>query len=1034
MRWFCTSLVLWLALASAAGQSLREARSLYQQGQTDSAGLIYQLLVQANDPAIRMQAITGLARMALTKNNLSAADSLLRMVEGNLDPQSVPLTTRLRLQTVRGEYYRANSQFAKALATHAAVERQSRSLPDSTLVRAYGLYYLALTWEKLTEYDSALVYADRAYAVFQEQLTSDDQRFSSIYNGLGACYFRANQLVKAETFFQKAARMAEQASGSASDDLARCLNNLSAVYRMREQYQKAVQTAERSLQISLHTGDRNGEAGTRYSLAIYHYYLGDYGRARQYLEDCIAIRRQLFPPTHASLIGPYELSVVVLEEAGEYDQMLPILRQARRIIRANYPPGSILEGFNYENVANAFLSLQQPDSALYYVERAHAILPRQLPANDYALAVHYYIYAFILQQTGQLTAAEKFLSQSEDIYRVLRLNNSTENAQNQVLRAQLAVAKKQWPLAERLFAEAIDQIRLPRAEVYRTTPEALIVLQEHTAFQFQRYRELGAPDALQAFARAAYNYQLVSQGIRQQFTDPYTRSILAKNNAETYRSLIGMYAWLHRDNNGQYLESIYTLSEYSRAAQLRDLNDLRVDRFARVPDALLRREKTLRKTINQAQAQYLDQPVAATQQAFLAARDTLEVHIDLVRRLYPDYFALRFQPDVPSLEEMQQFLPPQTSIIQFTRDDSLYYGLVITSARVRLFPLQRVDSVNYLIGRWREALQRQSNETQMLGRKLYDHLWSPLSDALMGEHIIVSPTSAIYYLNFELLTDGQDNYLLQGYRFSYTPALSLLIAKKATPDARESLAVAPGFSEQVKQAYRRQQPPFDEQYLKATRQPWSLRLARKLRQDYGFRALTESQATEQQLKQKLTHSRLIYIGTHAIADGQDPLRSRLVLAKGPPTDSTDGYLHAYEWYGLPLQADLTILNACESGIGALRDGEGMISLAHSIHYAGCPSTALSLWKVDEKTSTQITEKFIQYLHKGFSKSQALQQAKLDYIQEASPLSQHPFYWGGMILMGQDGVVYPAGKARPQWWYLLPLILFIGYILWLENRK
>ena len=1016
------------------GQSLTKARALQQQGKIDEATQIYQQLAQSAEPAVRLPALTELAHMALTRDELVTADSLLQLAEVDLEVSDVTLTILLRLQTVRGEYYRANSQFPEALTVHTAVEQQSRSLPDSTLVHPYSLYYLALTWEKLTDYDSALVYADRAYAVFQEQLNPTDRRFSSIYNGLGACYFRANQMEKAETFFRKAAHLAEQTVGSVSSELAQCLNNLSAVYRMREQYRRAVETAERSLQIHQHTGDRNGAAGTRYSLAIYHYYLGDYGRARQYLDDCITTRRQLLHPTHASLIGPYELSVVVLEEAGEYEQMLPLLREARRIIEANYPPGSVLEGFNYENTANAFLSLQQPDSALYYVERAHAILPGQLPTNDYALGVHYYTYAYMLQQNGRLADAEKYLNRSDEIYRALGLRNSTENAQNQVLRARLAVAKKQWPLAERLFAEAIEQIRLPQAEVFRMTPDALVVLKEYAAFQFHRYREQGTSDALAGFGRAAYSYQLVSQGMRQQFTDPYTRSILAKNNAQVYRSLIGVYAWLQKKNNGSYLESIYTLSEYSRAAQLRDLNDLRVDHFARIPDDLLRREQALRQGLEQAQAQYIDQPEAANRQAFLNARDSLDAHIALLRRTYPDYYALRFRPDVPKLDEIQQSLPSETSIIQFTRDDSLYYGLVITSGSVELFPLQRTDTVNQLIQQWREAMQRQSPAVYELNQELYRTLWSPLSAAATGKHLILSPVGPLYYLNFELLHDAEGRYLLEQHRFSYIPALALLNSPGASSAATRDLAVAPGFSEQLKESYRNRQPPLDQQFLKATRQPWSLRLATQLQQRYRFRALTGEQATEEQLKQHLTRSRLIYIGTHAVADARDPLRSRLVLAKGPPADSTDGYIHAYEWYGLPLQADLTILNACESGIGALRDGEGMISLAHSIHYAGCPSTALSLWKVDEKTSTQITENFIHYLHQGLTKSEALRQAKLDYLQEASPLAQHPFYWGGMILMGQDGAVYTSGKTWPKWWYLLPLFLIISYILWRETRK
>ncbi|MEZ4949999.1 MAG: CHAT domain-containing protein [Saprospiraceae bacterium] len=91
---------------------------------------------------------------------------------------------------------------------------------------------------------------------------------------------------------------------------------------------------------------------------------------------------------------------------------------------------------------------------------------------------------------------------------------------------------------------------------------------------------------------------------------------------------------------------------------------------------------------------------------------------------------------------------------------------------------------------------------------------------------------------------------------------------------------------------------------------------------------------------------MLYFGTHAIADAEDPLRSKLVLAKD--FEGEDGYLHAYELLGLPIEADLAVLNACESGLGNIQKGEGMISLSYSLQFAGCPSTVMSLWKVDEK--------------------------------------------------------------------------------------
>jgi CHAT domain-containing protein len=185
------------------------------------------------------------------------------------------------------------------------------------------------------------------------------------------------------------------------------------------------------------------------------------------------------------------------------------------------------------------------------------------------------------------------------------------------------------------------------------------------------------------------------------------------------------------------------------------------------------------------------------------------------------------------------------------------------------------------------------------------------------------------------------------------------------------------------------------------------------------------------VKANIHEGQVLYFGTHAIADPTDPLRSKLVLAKEVGEQREDGYLHAYELFGLPLQAELAVLNACESGVGNLQKGEGMISLAYSMHYAGCPSTVLSLWKVDEKINTGITAQFLDYLQQGVSSSEALRQAKLDYLNSADARGQHPFYWGGMVLLGKDNPVALAAQPRRAWALLgvagvLALLVYGGY--------
>ena len=190
---------------------------------------------------------------------------------------------------------------------------------------------------------------------------------------------------------------------------------MSSISRAEENYREAIAYGEQALKIFRALKDESGISGVYYSLGIYHYYLGDYGRAKDYMEACIRIRERLFSPQHIALIGPYEVLGIAHEESGDYEKTLFYLRKGLEIIVANYPTGSVRQGFNYENIALAFKSNKQLDSALHYMQLAHTILPQQLPKNDYSMAVHFFSYANILYQLDRLREADDMLQKSNAV-------------------------------------------------------------------------------------------------------------------------------------------------------------------------------------------------------------------------------------------------------------------------------------------------------------------------------------------------------------------------------------------------------------------------------------------------------------------------------------------------------------------------------------------------------------------------------------------------------------------------------------------
>ncbi len=127
-----------------------------------------------------------------------------------------------------------------------------------------------------------------------------------------------------------------------------------------------------------------------------------------------------------------------------------------------------------------------------------------------------------------------------------------------------------------------------------------------------------------------------------------------------------------------------------------------------------------------------------------------------------------------------------------------------------------------------------------------------------------------------------------------------------------------------------------------------------------------------------------------------------------------------------------ILDACEMGIGQMQPGEGVMSMATGFAYSGAPSTLMSLWQLDEKSSRFLIKRFITALHTQQPKDVAWQQAQLAYLEESSG-NKHPFFWASLIPVGD---MEPLSQRSYTWIYWLIGLAAIGLggLWWWRKRR
>ncbi|MCB0617025.1 MAG: CHAT domain-containing protein, partial [Phaeodactylibacter sp.] len=157
-------------------------------------------------------------------------------------------------------------------------------------------------------------------------------------------------------------------------------------------------------------------------------------------------------------------------------------------------------------------------------------------------------------------------------------------------------------------------------------------------------------------------------------------------------------------------------------------------------------------------------------------------------------------------------------------------------------------------------------------------------------------------------------------------------------------------------------------------------------------------ATRERFLADAPHYSIIHLATHAKANDEEGEYSYLAFTEIPDSLQNE-LLYAKDLYSLRLQAEMVVLSACESGVGELRRGEGVISLARGFSYAGAKSLVTTLWRVSDRESAVLMQLFYRQLKEGKPKDEALRVAKLQFIDQNNGARAHPFFWGAFILSG-----------------------------------
>jgi CHAT domain-containing protein len=368
------------------------------------------------------------------------------------------------------------------------------------------------------------------------------------------------------------------------------------------------------------------------------------------------------------------------------------------------------------------------------------------------------------------------------------------------------------------------------------------------------------------------------------------------------------------------------------------------------------------------------------------------------------------------LAKVQEDLRPDEVLLEYVLDDPTSFCVVVSrnGAHVRALPAGGKDIEK--LSQQLVAEIRTKGSGAELSKQLYAVLVKPLPEADTATRFIIAPDGILNLLPFEVLRDSQGEYLLKSRVISNVPSGTILDRLRRTEKQplapRPLLALGDVAYENQGAAGRKIPTPAsvreriergiaDLSGIGLHDLPQTRAEVEEIGKIVGSDAviLLGKDATETAFKKEpLDQFRILHLAVHGFADTQDPERSALVLGTDPKS-SDDGLLQAREIMRLRLNAELTTLSACDSGVGKLQGQEGVSNLVEAFLVAGSKSVVASLWSADDTYASALMEQFYQRLARGEDTSSALRNAKLDLLAKYGD-QVSPFYWAAFIAVGE----------------------------------
>lgn len=974
----------------------------------------------------------------------------------------------------QGAYEKAMDSYNKALAIRQKTYGENDYHTANTIVNMGNLYYRQGAYEK------ALDYYDIALSIKKRTYGKDHPRVADLYSNMGSVSYIQGTYEKALGYYDSALNVYLKTLEEGHPYIAFVYQNMGLVYTNKSAYEKALEYSKKALAIKLNVYGENHPrvANTYNNIGNIFSGQGAYAEALFCYNKSLSIYLENLGEDHPRVADIYINMGGVHRDQGAYEKALFNYNKALRIFLEAYGEGHSSVADTYHNMGLTYEEIGAYDDAIYYYEKALEINLQVFGQKHPSIANTYDNLGVVHGEQSAYDEAMEYHKMalairlkvfSEDhpnvawVYNNMGYLYQKQGAYNQSVQLLRKAARRIGYNFNRHAAfEKVSDLKLLR-----------YVFSNLVAVYQEKYQQSGEARYLDSL-RHTYQSALALEEYRQkEYTTAATRQFYASKALPVYEGAIA-----HLLEHGRPAERAraFRLAEKTKARQLAEkVQSAPYTASFGLPDSLREKEYELGVDIayyekkefeeEHETASPNDSLLQVYQDKLFALRQARGELLETFRMDYPDYYNLRYSTQAISVAGVQDSLldSGKEALVEYFAGDSAIYVFTILPDTFHVheverdFPLQQwVRDMRCgifaghtqdpaLCGEMEEKAARESYTTA--AHQLYQKLFAPVDSLLPpGTKVTIVPDGLLGYVPFEALLTAKPEegqpissyaYLLRDHTLSYAYSATLQkemrYQQHRRAPGRRLLAVAPSFEADT--SLLASTRAIDTANSRSQLQPlqYNVPEAEAVAQLVGGELLTGAAATEAAFRERAGDYRLLHLSTHGKAN--DKLGDYSFLAFQPQEDSLENeWLYNRELYNLDLNADMVVLSACETGIGELRRGEGIISLARGFSYAGAKSIVTSLWSVDDQSAMVLMEYFYTNLQEGLPKDEALRQAKLAYLKQHPNLGRSPFFWAAFIPIGDMDPVSFSSGLRWQWWLIgVFVLLVIAVLVWQRQR-